>query len=305
MVEETGEIFYHFSSFDLSRSALGDGTMVPQRDVLHIRLFTPTHPLIGQTPLVAAAMAMMTQQNIKFNTNEFFSNMSRPAGILTTPKPLPIEAAKRLKQAWEDAQNGKTPILDNEITYQPFTMSAVESDMVNQFNLSVKEIASVFRVPMIFLGEETTMKFNTVDDLQRWFTRSTLGFYLEHLENAFDKFFDIPPDENIRFDLESGMMRADLKSRMEALKIGVTGAIYTPNEARSKENLKPLPGGNQAFLQQQNWPLEMLGTDPGASASGQPTSNTDDNDNDEMDDEEDEKALIDYILQKTIEVKAA
>ncbi len=301
VVTETGEIFYHFSSFDLAKAALPDeGTMVPQRDVLHIRLFTPTHPLIGQTPLVAAALAMMTQQNIKYNTNEFFSNMSRPSGLLTTPKALPAEAAKRLKVAWEDAQNGKTPILDNEITYQAFTMSAVESDMVNQFNLSVKEIAAVFRVPMVFLGEESTMKFNSVDDLQRWFTRSTLGFYLEHLENSLDKFFGLDADENIRFDLESGMMRADLKSRMEALKIGVTGAIFTPNEARSKENLEPLKGGDQAFLQQQNWPLEMLGTDPSA--------NVDPDKPEPSSDDEEEKAILEmtnYLAKKTLEAKAA
>lgn len=303
VVMDTGEVFYHFSTFDLSRAALSEGTMVPQRDVLHIRLFTPTHPLIGQSPLVAAAMAMMSQQNIKMNTNEFFANMSRPAGLLTTPKALPPEAAKRLKVAWEEAQNGKTPILDNEITYQPFTMSAVESDMVGQFNLSVKEIASVFRVPLDYLGEEQSIKYASVEIMQHRFIAQTLGFYLEHLENAFDKFFDLPHSENVRFDLESGMMRSDLKTRMEAYKIAVTGAIYTPDEARSKENLKPLPGGNRAYMQQQNWPLEMLGTDPNGA---EPAPDTPDDDDDEDDD--DEKAIAEmtrYMTEKILEVKAA
>ena len=304
VVRETGEVFYHFSSFDLSVSEIGEGVMVPQSEVLHIRLFTPTHPLIGQTPLVAAILAMNTQQSIKTNTNDFFANMSKPSGLLTTPKALPPGAAERLKKAWEDARNGGTPILDNEITYQPFTMSAVEADLVAQFNLSVKEIASVFRVPLLFLGEDITMKFNSVDDLQRWFTRSTLGFYLEHFENALDKFFEIPATENLRFDLESGMMRADLKSRMEALKIGVTGAVYTPNEARGKENLKPLPGGDKAFLQQQNWPLEMLGTDPGGNNTPSPEPADDDDDQDE----EDEKTInmmSVYLKEKTLEAMSA
>ncbi len=304
VVTETGEVFYHFTAFDLSKSEIGDGTMVPQRDVLHIRLFTPHHPLIGQSPLVAAVLAMITQQSIKTNSNEFFSNMSKPAGLLTTPKALPVEAAKRIKVAWEDAQNGKTPILDNEITYQAFTMSAVEADMVAQFNLSVKEIASVFRVPLFFLGEEGTMKFNSVDDLQRWFTRSTLGFYLEHFENSLDKFFDIPVKENMRFDLESGMMRADLKSRMAALSKGVTGAVFTPNEARAKENLEPVDGGDQVYLQRQNWPLGMLGQDiksdidPGSTDQG----------SDDNEDTDEEKAIAEmtrYVAEKTHEAKVA
>jgi len=304
IVMETGEVFYQFTAFDLSKSEIGDGTMVPQRDVLHIRLFTPTHPLIGQSPLVAAVLAMITQQSIKTNANEFFTNMSKPAGLLTTPKALPVEAANRLKRAWEDAQNGKTPILDNEITYQPFTMSAVEADMVAQFNLSVKEIASVFRVPLFFLGEDTTMKFSSVDDLQRWFTRSTLGFYLEHFENALDKFFEIPAKENIRFDLESGMMRADLKSRMEALSKGVIGAILTPDEARAKENLPPVPGGNQVFLQRQNWPISMLGEDAD-NGSGDPGSNPSDEDSSDEEDEKSIAIISEYLKEKTLEAMSA
>jgi len=302
IVQETGEIFYHFTSFDLSKSEIGDGTMVPQRDVLHIRLFTPTHPLIGQSPLVAAALGMATQQSIKNNVNEFFANMGRPAGLLTTPKPLPVEAAKRLKKAWEDAQNGKTPILDNDIKYQSFTMNAVDSDLVSQFNLSVKEIASVFRVPIEFLGEAGELKFKSLDESQRWFIRSTLGFYLSHVENAFEKFFAIKVDENILFDLESGMMRSDLKTRMEALSKGVAGGILTPNEGREFENRKPVSGGDKVYMQRQNWPIDMLGEDV-----DKPVDNGTSSD-DNMTEEDDEKVILEmtnYLAEKTLEAKAA
>ena len=316
VVPDTGEIFYHFSSFDVSASEIGDGgTMIPQRDVLHIRHFTPTHPLIGMSPLVAAAMAMSKQMNINLDSAEFFANMSKPAGLLTTPKPLNKEAAKRLKKAWEEAQNGKTPILDNEITYQSFTMSAVEAELILQFNLTVKEIASVYRVPLNMLGEPDSGKLNNVEHMQRMFVVSTLGFHLVHLETAFDKFFDVKVGEAIKFDLESGMMRSDLKSRMDALSVGVKGAITTPNEARAKENLPPVAGGDQVFLQQQNWPIEMLGSNSGDAVEKPSDSNdddddpgSDDDDPDNIDEEEQERALaemIQYVKQKTIEVKAA
>ena len=309
VVPETGEIFYHFSSFDVSASEIGEGgTMVPQRDVLHIRHFTPTHPLLGMSPLVAAAMAMSKQMNINLDSAEFFANMSKPAGLLTTPKPLNDQAARRLKKAWEDAQNGKTPILDNEITYQSFTMSAVEAELILQFNLTVKEIASVYRVPLNMLGEPNTGKLNNVEHMQRMFVVSTLGFYLEHLETAFDKFFEIKVGENIKFDLESGMMRSDLKSRMDALSTGVKGAIFTPNEARAKENLSPVEGGDQVFLQQQNWPIDLLGTNAGDTAGVPPTDTPPDNNADDNEDDVEEMSMsdmVEYVKQKTLEVKAA
>ena len=261
VVEGTGEIFYHFSTFDLATGDLEQGVFVPQRDVLHNRLFTPTHPLIGQTPLVAAAMSMASHQAINAQTSEFFSNMSRPDGLLTTPKPLNKEAGKRLADVWKARAAGFTPILDNDIKYQQLTMSAVDAEVVAQFNLSKMQIANIFRIPMDMLGDTTTTKYNNVEQFQKRFISSTLGFYLEHLEAAFDKFFNLTPEEHINFDLESGMMRPDFGERMEALSKGVTGAILTPNEARLRENLPPIEGGEDAYLQRQNWPLGMLGDD--------------------------------------------
>lgn len=282
VVRETGEIFYHFSSFDVT--GMEDGTMVPQRYILHNRLFTPTHPLIGQTPLVAAAMSMATHENINGQSGQFFANMSRPDGILTTPKPLALQAAQRLKEMWESRAAGKTPVLDNDIKYQPLTMTAVDSEIIKQFNLSLRQIANVFRIPLDFLGEIEKGTYANAEQMQKRFILSTLGFYLEHLETAFDKFFGLPATEGIKFDLESGMMRPDFGDRMEALGKGVTTAVLTPNEARRKENLPPIDGGDDAYLQRQNWPLGMLGEDAnpatGTGASNGDTDSVSDNPND-------------------------
>lgn len=270
VVTDTGEIFYSFSTFDVVPNEYSYGTMVPQRYILHNKLFTPTHPLIGQSPLVAAAMSMASHQSINAQTASFFTNMSRPDGLLTTPKPLPKEAARRLKDAWEDRAAGRTPILDNDIKYQPLTMTAVESEIVQQFGLSLRQIANVFRIPLDFLGDTEKATFNNVEQMQKRFILSTLGFYLEHLETSFDKYFNLPATQSIKFDLESGMMRPDFGDRMAALSKGVTGAILTPNEAREKENLPPIDGGDDAYLQRQNWPLGMLGEDAEPAGNNTP-----------------------------------
>ena len=55
----TGEVFYQLYGNDVIEKRLGDEQLVvPQRDVLHIRLHTVRHrfprPLVGELPLVAA-----------------------------------------------------------------------------------------------------------------------------------------------------------------------------------------------------------------------------------------------------------
>jgi hypothetical protein len=43
-------------------------------------------------------------------------------------------------------------------------------------------------------------------------------------------------------------MRGDTKSRYEAYSLGINAGILTPNEARAKENMNPIEGGDEMRL---------------------------------------------------------
>ena len=51
------------------------------------------------------------------------------------------------------------------------------------------------------------------------------------------------------------LLRTDLKSRAEALRVMIFGAIITPNEARERLNLPPLDGGDELYMQGATVPL--------------------------------------------------
>jgi phage portal protein BeeE len=65
----------------------------------------------------------------------------------------------------------------------------------------------------------------------------------------------------VEFNFDA-LLRADLKSRTEAYRIGITSGIITPNEARQMEHLQSLPGGDKLFMQGAMMPVENLGADP-------------------------------------------
>jgi hypothetical protein len=46
---------------------------------------------------------------------------------------------------------------------------------------------------------------------------------------------------------------------MEALAKGVQGGVLTPNDARKREGLSPVDGGDEAFMQRQMVPVNLLG----------------------------------------------
>lgn len=63
------------------------------------------------------------------------------------------------------------------------------------------------------------------------------------------------PDERGRYIIEhdtGNFLKGDTKSRMEAYAIAIQNGIMTPNEARAKENLNPMEGGDDILI-----PLNM------------------------------------------------
>ena len=67
----------------------------------------------------------------------------------------------------------------------------------------------------------------------------------------------------IEFDT-ANFLRGDTKSRMEAYSIAVNAGIMTPNEARAKENMNPMEGGDEIRL--------PLNTQPGSQAGALPAA---------------------------------
>jgi phage portal protein BeeE len=55
-----------------------------------------------------------------------------------------------------------------------------------------------------------------------------------------------------------GLWRMDTATMVRTLGEGVRGAIYTPDEARKRLNLPPIVGGDQCYLQVQNFSLAAL-----------------------------------------------
>ena len=237
-------------------------SMIPARDVLHVKMHTTSHPLVGVTPLVAATLSATTANSIQGHTNTFFKNMSRPSGVLSTDLMLTADQTKELRIRFndvsQDLNTGGLPILTAGLKYQGVTMNAVDSAIIDTYNMTKSDIASIFRVPLALIGDMEKATFANTESLMKYWISSGLGFILEHIENSLHALFNLPPTERINFDTEF-LLRADFKDRIEGYKVGVTGGIFTPNEIRVKEGFKKLEGGDNLFMQMQNTPIDANG----------------------------------------------
>ncbi len=293
----SGEYFYRIGQDATTELAAWDPNVawLPPEDVLHIRSMTPKHPLIGESPLVAAMYPTIAGTQINQHNAAFFSNMSRPSGILRHPGRLKPEAMSRIKQRWMELTTGNSTgepaVLAEGMEWQQLQMSAVDAELAVSYELSERQIFQIYRVPPFLGGDLQKATFTNVESLTRVYLQSCLGFYVDHIEEAMTNFFDMPPSDGVLFDLETALLRGDLKERMEAYGKGIQNGVYAPNEARAKENLPPVEDGEQPRVQQQLVPLSygmalqppVPGAAPTAAANDEPEEEESDDDMTEED----------------------
>lgn len=269
-VAQDGGIFYDLSGNEIIDQRFGPQLTVPARDVLHVRLHTPRHPLKGESPIMAAALDaaagdMMLQQQIAF-----FQNEARPSFVLSTDQAMTPEQIRGFREAW-DAQTkgvgrGGTPILAWGMKPASIASTARDNQLAETMKMTDQRLALVHRVPLQILGVGDTPYASTEALMQSWISTG-LGFCLNHVEEAFGLLFGLRgmPYEYLELDT-SALLRSSFSERMDGLAKAVQGGILAPDEARGREELPAVPGGwgKEPRVQQQVVPLSWQEPKPEA-----------------------------------------
>ena len=270
LVADDGSVFYQIGQEKLAE-LLGT-EIIPARSIMHHRLLTLTHPLVGVTPLYAAGVSALTGQTIQQNSYAFFSNMSRASGVLTAPGKISDPLATRLKTEWDQnfrgGAMGRTAVLGEGMKWEPLTISAADAQLIEQLRWSVEDVARCFRVPSYMLTDAAKVSFKNAEQLARNYYSQTLQYHIESIEARIDQAFELADDVYCEFDL-STLLRMELDVRMQAYRDGIQSGVLTINEARRMEELEPKEGGNEPLVQMQYRPLSMAG-EPAPTAAALP-----------------------------------
>lgn len=278
------EVFYEIGENPLFKlNIFGTRSLVvPARDVFHIKLATPRHPLIGETWLQALSYELATRGSINAASAAFAKNMSRPSGVLTTEMNVTKPQVDDLRIAW-NAQSqgwnaGNVPILTNGFKFQPLSMSNADAQVVEQLRLNDRTIAAVFGVPAILLGFSDSGTASSAEAVMSEWLAAGLGWLINHIEAAFDQFSglaDVPAGrEWTEYDTRI-LLRSLFKERIESLARAVQGGVLAPNEARELEGYAAVKDGDEPRVQQQVVPLsawsKMPPKTPRPNAPGAPS----------------------------------
>ena len=272
MVSPDGQVFYQIGPDNLA-GIQAVALVVPASEIIHDRFNCLYHPLVGLSPIFACGLAAFNGLKMQHNSALFFENMSRPSGILTAPGAISEETAKLLRSSWEDnfkqGNFGRVAVMGDDLKYQPLAATAVDSDLVAQLGLSAEIVCSTFHVPTYKVSGPPP-SFNNIEALEQAYYSQCLQSPIESIELLLDVALAVPANTCLEFDLD-GLLRMDTKTQVDTLTAAVKGGLDTPNEARKRMNLPALAGGDTIWLQEQQWPIELLAqrrNPPEKSASG-------------------------------------
>jgi HK97 family phage portal protein len=289
LVSPDGSVFYALNSDDLSRLPF-DVPAIPASEVIHDRMECLFHPLVGISPLYAAGLHATQGLKIADNSTKFFDNMARPSGILEAPAQISDVTASRLKAEWEknySAGNmGKVAVLGDGLVYKPMSVTAADSQLVEQDDKSAERICSAFHVPAYMVGVGTPPPYNNTNALNQHYYDKCLHKLIDAVENCLTYGIGLD-DVTLRVEVdEKDLLRMDAAAKMSTIGEGVKQGIISPNEARREFGYEPVKGGDAPYLQQQQFSLSALHerdqdkpfskpTAPTPAAQGTPSSNDD------------------------------
>ncbi len=254
-----GELFYSVGK-DVT-TAEGIDSLIPERNIMHIRQNTElAHNLIGVSDIQASAYALGIHATLSKSQLAFYNNASRPSGVLETEKVLNREQMTTLRAAFQEQSKdwsaGKVPILTAGLQWKAAGLTTADAQTIAAHKFSGELIATSFGVPHSLIGLKDS-SYNNAEHQSNAFLSLSLGALLQNIEESLMKAFDMPMNEYVQMDVK-GLLRNSHTDRIQSLTRGITGGVYSINEARAMENLSPIPGQDVPMVQAQMIPVTVL-----------------------------------------------
>lgn len=228
-------------------------------EILHIR--TLGDDLVGYSPIRLARESIGTGMAASQFGARLFSNGARVGGILQVPGRLKdrakFEADFNAKH--ESVQNAhRTLVIDDGSKWVSTSFPPDDAQFLETRKHQRGEIASIYRIPPHMVGDLDKATKANIEQQAIEFVQFTMLPWITNWEQEITRKL-LAGDYYAEF-LTDVLLRGDFLSRIQGYNIGLRDGVYSINECREKENMNPIPGGDEHRVQAQ-----MISVKQGAS----------------------------------------
>ena len=134
-------------------------------------------------------------------------------------------------------------------------LSPENMQLIELQRFSIEQIARIYSLPPVFLQDLTHGTFSNVEQQDLHFVKHTVKRWVEQFEQEMNlKFFGRGSEFYVEMNMD-GLLRGDLKTRMEAYATAIQNGIRTPNEVRISENMPVKDNADDLLIQGATVPL--------------------------------------------------
>lgn len=234
-----------------SHDVNGEMVVLQPEDVIHLKG-------LGYDGLVGYSVFRMAREELGLGVgareygSRVFSNAATGKMVLEHPATMDDDAQRRFLKAYQERFAGltnahKAIILEQGMTAKPIAFNAKDAQLLELRELHVREIANFVGVPPHKLGDTTRTSHASLEQENQ----AMLDDLDPHMVDAEQELWAkiLTEDEKDRDDrvvefLRQALIRVDLKTRTESYAKAVGGPYMTANEARRRESMPDIEGGD-------------------------------------------------------------
>jgi HK97 family phage portal protein len=231
--------------------------------IWHVKLYG--NGIIGKSPIAFARNIIGIAQATEQAVSKIYTNGGKPSGVLSMDRLLTPEQRELVRQNFSTLTTGtddRLLVLENGMDFKQVSLSPQDIELLASRRFQMEEIARWFGVPSVLINDTSASSAwgSGIEQLVSGFYKLNLRPYLERFEASVDVNLlgEDRKKYHFEFDFE-GLLRSDLKTRLEGYRTAVAGTILTPNEVRRMEGWAEVEGGDQLLSQVNMTPITSLG----------------------------------------------
>ena len=252
----------------------GNVDVLSAESVWHVKLYG--NGIVGKSPLAFGRNMFGIAQAAEQSVGKIYANGGKPSGVLSFDRLLTPAQRASVRENFATLTTGtddRLLVIEQGMKFDAVSMSPQDIELLASRKHQIDEIARWFGVPSILINQNegsTTLGSSTAEIISGFY-KLNLRPYLERIEASVKTWLFTPEEADqyeFEFDFE-GLLRSDLKSRLEGYRTAVAGTILTPNEVRRIEGWPRVEGGDVLLSQVNMTPIEKLGqVAPGGNDNG-------------------------------------
>lgn len=232
--------------------------------VLLIHGYHPTDSRWGLSPMETLRQTLAEDYQAALYREQMWRNGARLSGVIKRPQGATwsTEAREKFRQDWrglyagEGPAAGGTPILEDGMDFSTVGITPEQAQYLEVRKLSREEVAAAFHVPPPMVGILDHATFSNITEQHKNLYQDTLGPWLAMIEQELMlqvvPEFDTSGRVYVEFNLAE-KMKGSFEEQATSLQTAVGGPWLTRNEARARQNLPQVDGGDELIV-----PLNVL-----------------------------------------------